>query len=457
MARAFTYLNPHLSLTLSWDGTELMNVSAPDLGWSKWLPSDPIPAHWYTSDQFERLIAAYIGHDEDCGRQRMVREFVCEFRGFKGSKKQKEVLAATGLSREPLASLSCGGAIDQKTVAALHTQLKTASSPVKPEMLGIIGEEHMRRCCIDAGGEPDSFAYARRKLNGDMPALIEVAFAYLPKAEERQLIAGVNWSAAIKNPFRIDDALSDQRAGPFEPIWLVVHLAQPRPQVRDRGKSSVHLVSELNGLIVDALSTVTRRWTKQRKAEERQASASINRHARMMRSRRVTLKDAAYEVMEEAYLKASANGTLPAHARQIMYQARGHIQESTGKKLDDQYFVQELLTSYMREHDVDWDVVSDDRGHFHEPHTSRSIGLGTLAVRGYLRQHVLPTAVGNRPATGVGGNVRTSRAIWGRIVHRERGVLELSSRAWRFPSVMTSVSCRLKGNQWWHLASFRPD
>ena len=386
MARAFTYLNPHLSLVLSWDGTELMNVSAPDPGWSKWLPSDPIPAHWYAPDQFERLIAAYIGHDETHGRSRTVREFVCEFRGFKGSGKQKEVLAATGLSHAPLSSLCRDGAIDQKTVAALHSQLKAASSPVKPEMLGIIGEEHMRRCCIDAGGEPDSFAYVRRKLNGDTPALIEVAFAYLPKAEERQLIAGVNWSAAINNPFRIDDALSDQRAGPFEPIWLVVHLAQPRPQVRDRGKSSVHLGRELERLIVDALSTVTRRWTKVRKAEERQASASMNRHARLTRSRRVSLKDAAYEVMKEAYLKASANDTLPAHARQIMYQARGYIQERTGRPLDDAYFTQTLLPEYMSDHRVDWDVVSDARGHFHEPHTSCSFGLGTLAVRDYLEQ-----------------------------------------------------------------------
>ena len=96
-----------------------------------------------------------------------MREFVCEFRGFKGSGKQKEVLAATGLSHAPLSSLCCDGAIDHKTVAALHSALKAASSPVKPEMLGIIGEEHMRRCCIDAGGEPDSFAYVRRKLKGD--------------------------------------------------------------------------------------------------------------------------------------------------------------------------------------------------------------------------------------------------------------------------------------------------
>jgi DNA topoisomerase VI subunit A len=39
----------------------------------------------------------------------------------------------------------------------------------------------------------------------------------------------------------------------------------------------------------------------------------------------------------------------------------------------------------MREYDVDWDVVWDDRGHFIEPHTGHEIGLGTLNVRKYLR------------------------------------------------------------------------
>ena len=114
------------------------------------------------------------------------------------------MLAATGLSHAPLSSLCRDGAIDHKTVAALHSALKAASSPVKPEMLGIIGEEHMRRCCIDAGGAPHSFAYVRRKRKGDTPALIEIAFAFLPKAEERQLIAGVNWSPGINDPFRVD-------------------------------------------------------------------------------------------------------------------------------------------------------------------------------------------------------------------------------------------------------------
>jgi hypothetical protein len=42
--------------------------------------------------------------------------------------------------------------------------------------------------------------------------------------------------------------------------------------------------------------------------------------------------------MPTAYLKASANGTLPANARQIMYVARPYIQQKTGQQLGDKYF-----------------------------------------------------------------------------------------------------------------------
>jgi DNA topoisomerase VI subunit A len=136
--------------------------------------------------------------------------------------------------------------------------------------------------------------------------------------------------------------------------------------------------------IVSGLRAVTRDWAKQRKSEERDASRRTYRYDRLVRRREQSIKEVAYEVMQQAYLKASANGTLPATARQVMYAARPLIQQRTDKQLDDQYFTQQLLPDYMNEHRVAWDVVFDDRGHFHEPHTGRSIGLGTLAVRDYL-------------------------------------------------------------------------
>lgn len=148
--------------------------------------------------------------------------------------------------------------------------------------------------------------------------------------------------------------------------------------------------------IFDAVRSVTSAWARQRKAEEREASRLWRRRDALVRSRRMTIREAAWRVMPQAYLKASSNGTLPAHARQIMYAARGEIQRLAGRTLDDQYFTQHLLPDFMNEHPgatAEWDVVFDARGHFHEPHTGRIVPLGTIEVRRHLRQvaeHTLP-------------------------------------------------------------------
>lgn len=142
--------------------------------------------------------------------------------------------------------------------------------------------------------------------------------------------------------------------------------------------------------ILKGLQSVTRDWTTQKKREERESSARHSRRDRLCRKPVTTIRSVAFSVMKDAYLKASANGTLPAHARQIMYAARGPILERTGRRtLDDAYFTQALLPEYIRDHRCDdWDVVYDARGHFQEPHAFRGeeVALGTLNVREYLNE-----------------------------------------------------------------------
>ncbi len=87
-------------------------------------------------------------------------------------------------------------------------------------------------------------------------------------------------------------------------------------------------------------------------------------------------------------MKASAGGTLPAHARQIMYAARPHIIATADRELGkdfDQYFTQTILPDYIEQYGCDWNVVYDARGNFAEPHTDERFGLGTLQARDYLR------------------------------------------------------------------------
>jgi Topoisomerase 6 subunit A/Spo11, Toprim domain len=111
----------------------------------------------------------------------------------------------------------------------------------------------------------------------------------------------------------------------------------------------------------------------------------------------------AWEIMEAAYLAASGNGTLPAMARQIYYQARPKIMAMTeDKELAYGYFSQTLLPDYIEEHGVKWDVVYDARGHFEEPHTNRRIGCGTIEVGNYLHAVQEPDIV---PARFANANV----------------------------------------------------
>jgi DNA topoisomerase VI subunit B len=249
LAAGYPWLNPHLDLTVTAPGLpDVWRAEPTDPAWTKWRPSDPTSAHWYTPAHLERLVAGYIAHDADRGRVRTVRELILEFRGLAGTAKQKAILEATGLTRAPLALLADGTDLDHAAVAALLEALKAHSKPVKPQLLGIIGRDHLAARFASCGGEIESFDYRRVTDTTDaVPWVVETAFGWCPAAKERLLVTGVNWSPGIINPFRelgrfgrsLDTILSQQRADRDEPVILVLHMACPRVEYTDRGKSAV--------------------------------------------------------------------------------------------------------------------------------------------------------------------------------------------------------------------------
>jgi hypothetical protein len=143
----------------------------------------------------------------------------------------------------------------------------------------------------------------------------------------RRIITGVNNSVAIGDPFRdisgVDDEyekslgelLTGLKADQEEPIVFVLHVVCPRLDYLDRGKSNVALPYPARNEIVRLVTDVTKKWTKQRKAEERDANAIHRRADAMLGKKKMSQKDAAAEVLEVAYLKVSDNGKLPANAR----------------------------------------------------------------------------------------------------------------------------------------------
>ncbi len=137
--------------------------------------------------------------------------------------------------------------------------------------------------------------------------------------------------------------------------------------------------------ITAVTKTVTKKWAKQIKREERNSRAALNRREYLY-SDRVCQSDVAWPAIKKAYWKASSGGTLPAHARQIYYAAREEIRAATGREVDSKYFTQNLLPRCMNEHaeTAGWLVAYDPRGNFIEPHTAKTLPIGTIAVAEYL-------------------------------------------------------------------------
>ena len=137
LAEAYTWLNPHLRLRVSWNGEQLIDIEASNPAWHKWLPSWPTSAHWYDVGRFRRYMAAHIANRGNI----TVREFVSEFRGMSSTAKQKDVLAETGASHVSLHTFFGLHKANTSNIAKLLGSLKKHTKPIRPPELGIIGKD----------------------------------------------------------------------------------------------------------------------------------------------------------------------------------------------------------------------------------------------------------------------------------------------------------------------------
>jgi hypothetical protein len=407
LIETYAAFNPHATFQLKTpDLTRDYPATTPT--WQKWLPSHKTSPFWYEPDHFTALIAAYLTRERATGRQgKTIREFVSEFDGLSTSAKQKAVLEAAGLSRGYLHDLVHDDHLADEEVGRLLRAMQAEARPVNPRKLGILGKEHLLVVlCQRHQVDPEKFWY--KKVWGEVSGLscvLEVAFGVCRQGcgdATRQILAGINWSATPPpaQPFQQLEACLNTALVPSDaPVVVLVHLAIPRPAFRDRAKLVLALPGAVEESLQASLEAVTRPWTTAMKRAYRSDRADARADEELRRQERTqypSIKEAAYQLMPEAYLKASGQGRYVAHARQIMYAARQQIlamihPDRALKGLNAQYFTQILVPDFLEEHaelTADWDVVFDDRGHFREPHRQNGreciIGLGTLAVRTYI-------------------------------------------------------------------------
>jgi DNA topoisomerase VI subunit B len=396
LLRAYSTFNPHATFSLETPDTELDYLPTNE-SWVKWQPDQATSPHWYSTERLRGLIAAYIAKERAGGKPLKVRDFLAKFDGLSSTQKRPKVLRAAGLTDAWLSDLADGDDVDVEAVGRLLAAMQAAARPVKPKALGVLGAEHLvENLAFEWFCTRGSVRYKRATgFAGGLPFVLEVAVGVQRRDDEngRQIVAGVNWSPAIESPFEeLPYLIGKMRVDEDDPVTVVAHLAYPRPEFTDRGKGHLDLPDEVAEALEKCVQSVAKGWKEAKRSsdrEDRLHQQQLDRLRKAERSKELSLIDAAYSVMEEAYLQASGDNADPANARQVMYAARRQILKLTGGKSwsHASYFTQKLLPDFVEanpELTADWDVVFDARGHLTEPHTGQSIGLGTLEVRDYI-------------------------------------------------------------------------
>jgi hypothetical protein len=204
--------------------------------------------------------------------------------------------------------------------------MQAATKPVKANSLGSFGRDHVIDIAHWCGVSDDAkVEYVKETFEADdLPYVAEVAFVYFGVDEDRDdeslrraLVTGLNFSPTITDPFRdlgsgfsLDTLLAAQRADAEDPVFVFVHVASPRFVFVDKGKTAVTLPVRVAEGLAYMVIKATDKWRRQKEAEVRHATAALRRRDRLTRAladKPMSIKDAAYQVMPEAYAHAAGS------------------------------------------------------------------------------------------------------------------------------------------------------
>lgn len=238
LIEGYSAFNPHATFTLN-----SQRYKPTDTAWQKWMPNMPTSAHWYNIETLRDLVAGYLAGERKNGQyEKTVREFVSEFRGLSGTAKQKKV--AGDFAREHLCMFEKGGDINTGKLKRLLDAMQQHSKPPRPQHLGIIGQDYFTAWMLSQGAAKESIKYSKKQGTDQhgMQYIVEVGFAVNNNDQaRRKLITGLNWSPVIGNipDETIRSAVQQARLDPHDPVIFIIHVARPRLEFMDRGKTKI--------------------------------------------------------------------------------------------------------------------------------------------------------------------------------------------------------------------------
>lgn len=384
----FALFNPHAKFF--YNGKDYQ--PALDTTIKKWTPNLPTSPHWYDVESLKTLANHLLRDSREQGLPLTIRQFIGKFDRLKRTDIQRDIGEAIA-PFSLLEDLTDGNSFDGEKLSLLLNLMKKFTAPIKPKKLGSLGEKFLfnflssRKCQV-----PKRF-YRKSEIDDpNNPCTVEVAIAHRIQPYSRCLVFwGLNFTPIPKYlPSQIDYCLldSDVLIDKSDPIVLVIHITMPKFSFTDKGKSSISLDSKVIAAIKECLAYVAKDWARLKRSKRRSEQATIKelKQSNSTNTKQLKPKQVAFKVMEQAYMQASNDNSLPASARQIFYQIRPLILEYCSESWTYKSFSGWLPEFIKKFPEIagNWTVTYDPRGKFYEPHTGRIVDLGTKGVRKYI-------------------------------------------------------------------------
>jgi hypothetical protein len=389
----FAYLNPHITFIIK-DGPKVKSLPLDAQAAPVYRPpSESGPASWFTADEFAERLAADIR-----ARPTMsLASWMMEFSGTRAS-----ACAAVTVGGRPSSEMVVDGLAGdlKRSAASIRSVCIVHGSKIDDPKFQVIGKDRINDMLIAMGGDsgtPVEYHWKRGTfVRGEsvVPYLVEVGLLQLPDgsrqaptpilAMNRTALYGsptfdnLKWREKVRGQWHglEGDLGAILRAYEIDhgktPSAVVVHVVCPSPGYKGYGKQDFD-TSWLGEPLSECMEAVTKEVRRQRAGEARRRNAKDGP--------RETIRDTLFAVLPAAYDDFSEGGRLPILIRNLYYAVRGVWENHHPDKLQYQTFCV-YVDEYERMIGRPL-CLRDPRGTLLEPHSGRTLRLGTDEVSKY--------------------------------------------------------------------------
>lgn len=401
IAKMFAWMNPHISFMIR-DGRKDEHALERDpivkrfeaipgeIGAGPVMPNAKCGSvTWFSEEEFAERLAADIRARPETTVMDWAREFAFEYK-FK----------MMGADTRPISELADKGPTFLKAQSArLQFAITAGSHTQRAQKPGFELLESDRMASFlrwhGADKEVDAEYHHIRGIHQEIPFAVEVCLVQMPKgaktapapilAMNRTVLYGspsfkrLRWREKVRGQWHGTRGDLSILCQAYEidrgktPAAILVHAISPSPGYSGYGKQNFN-ADWLQEAVSVAMEKVTLRCRKQRAGELRRTSARVGP--------KTTIRQDLFDLLPGAVKRGTKNGKVPILVRQLYYNIRPHYFRLRPDKAELHYGTFCVYLDEYEQNVVGDDVcLRDPRGTMYEPHSGRTLRLGTADVR----------------------------------------------------------------------------